>query len=1110
MRIGLNFSRQVKVKGVKFITTFEFLIIMSLLLLKSGDIELNPGPYSLESDTSSGSNNLDELVITNNFSIVHYNIQSLLNKVDLIGAELVNFDVICLTETWLDRRTADETLNLEGYKFYRRDRDGDCHGGVCVYVNSNVHSRRRTDLEQPDTECIWVEVTTNHRKFLLGTFYRPPNALAATYSLIEDSISLAFDTNIPDILITGDFNLDIQKDSSYRKVNDLCQQFSLQQLITDPTHYTETSSSIIDLIFTSNSNNILVSGIGEPFLEQNVRYHSPVYAVLKFHTKPTAVYQRHIWLYDRGDFDSMAREIQDSNWDEVKDDDVDIYAKKITDQISKLASKYIPNKIIKVRQSDPPWLTNNIKKMMRKRKRLYDKYKRSNNIVDFENFKQIRNRATNEIRKSKHKQTDNLAQKLTNNTSEPKDWWKTLKQFIKPDHCSSFPPLIKNEDIYSEDMDKANLLNQFFAEQTHLDETNSTLPPDIPLPPQSLDLISTTPQEVEIMLKTLKLGKAAGPDAINNRILKELSHPLSFPLCDLFNFSLLKGKVPAIWKEANVTPVFKKDDPSCVSSYRPISLLNTIGKVLEKVIHKHVFNFFRDHDILTPLQSGFVPQDSTANQLVDIYNTFCKALDEGKEVRAVFCDISKAFDRVWHRGLLYKLQAVGISGPLLQWFTDYLNNRKQRVVLPGVASNWLFLKAGVPQGSILGPLLFVLYINDIVDDIQSTIRLFADDTSLYVIVDDPPTAAGQLNSDLAKIHSWAKKWLVTFNPSKSESVVFSRKRNKPNHPPLSMNQELINEVTSHKHLGLIFSDDCSWHEHFDYIKSKACFRINVMRKLKFKLDRKSLQIIYSSFIRPLLEYADVVWDNCTQNEVNELEKIQNEAARIVTGSTKLVSIHSLLQETGWETLASRRKKHKLILFFKMQNGLSPYYLSSLLPPTVGSTTHYNLRNDSDLHTVYANTQQYYNSFLPSAIRGWNELSEETRNLPSVASFKRKLNSNIETPPLYYFSGKRKGQIYHSRLRTNCSSLSQHLYSKNLIASPFCDCGAIEDTRHFLLECIRFNDLRQDMTETISLLCNPTFNTLLYGNNELTNEENEWVFLAVQEFLIKSKRFEQGW
>ena len=233
-----------------------------------------------------------------------------------------------------------------------------------------------------------------------------------------------------------------------------------------------------------------------------------------------------------------------------------------------------------------------------------------------------------------------------------------------------------------------------------------------------------------------------------------------------------------------------------------------------------------------------------------------------------------------------------------------------------------------------------------------------------------------------------------------------------------MNQELINEVTSHKHLGLIFSNDCFWHEHFDYINSKAWFRINIMRKFKFKLDRKSLQIIYFSFIRPLLEYADVVWDNCTQNEVNELEKIQHKAARIVTGSTKLVSIHSLLQETGWETLSYRREKHELLLFFKRQNGFSPDYLSSLVPPIVGSTIHYNLRNDSDLHIVHANTQQYYNSFLPSVIRGWNELPEETRNLPTVASFKRKLNSVIEIPPSYYFSGKRKGQIYHSRLTEN--------------------------------------------------------------------------------------------
>ena len=182
---------------------------------------------------------------------------------------------------------------------------------------------------------------------------------------------------------------------------------------------------------------------------------------------------------------------------------------------------------------------------------------------------------------------------------------------------------------------------------------------------------------------------------------------------------------------------------------------------------KYLLNFFRDHQVITTLQSGFIPGDSTVNQLVDIYNTFCKALDEGKEVRAVFCDISKAFDRLWHKGLLYKLKSVGVTDSLLHWCSDYLANRKQRVVIPGACSDWLPVTAGVPQGSILGPLLFLLYINDIVDNIKATIRLFADDTGLYIIVDNPHNTAGQLNTDLQTIHQWDTQWLVTFNPTKS-------------------------------------------------------------------------------------------------------------------------------------------------------------------------------------------------------------------------------------------------------------------------------------------------------------------------------------------------------
>ena len=236
--------------------------------------------------------------------------------------------------------------------------------------------------------------------------------------------------------------------------------------------------------------------------------------------------------------------------------------------------------------------------------------------------------------------------------------------------------------------------------------------------------------------------------------------------------------------------------------------------------------------MLSSFQSGFIPGDSTINQLTYLYHTFCEALDSGKEVRSVFCDISKAFDRVWHAGLLYKLEAAGVTGEVLNWFKSYLSDRRQRVILPGVSSVWNCIRAGVPQGSILGPLLFLLFINDIVNGIDSNIRLFTDDTSLFIIVDKAPCAAACLNFDLDRITRWAATWLVTFNPSKTEALLLSRKLNTLHHTPLYMKNVQIWEVKSHKHLGLYLSSDCSWHQHINYIKDKAWLRIKIMRKLK--------------------------------------------------------------------------------------------------------------------------------------------------------------------------------------------------------------------------------------------------------------------------------------
>ena len=671
------------------------------------------------------------------------------------------------------------------------------------------------------------------------------------------------------------------------------------------------------------------------------------------------------------------------------------------------------------------------------------------------------------------------------------------------------PPLIQNGQPINDPNDKANVFNQYFQSQTELDDSNIPVP-ELQQSNFSLSSVELNTEEVQSTLKSLVTGKACGPDQINNRILKELAVELAPVLTDLFNTSLLHCTVPDIWKKANVSPVHKKDDKSSVDNYRPISLLSSVGKTMEKLIHKHVHNYLLQNNIITCFQSGFTAGDSSVNQLVELYNTFCQALDEGKEVRAVFCDISKAFDRVWHRGLFAKLKHYGICVPLLNWFISYLTNRFQRVVIPGGVSGWLEILAGVPQGSILGPLLFIIFINDIVKEIHSNIRLFADDTSLYIVVDFPDSAAQILNLDLERLYNWAVQWLVKFNPIKTESLLFSRRVNLQDHPTLFFNDVPIQEVVSHKHLGVYLSQRCDWQKHIDFIKEKAWSRINLLRMLKFTINRKSLETIYFAYIRSLLEYADVLWDNCTQQQCNEIEKIQLEAGRIVTGATKLVEIDKLYKELGWLKLSERRDLHKLFLFFKMNHGLSPLYLSNLLPLHVGELSSYRLRNAENYVGIHANTRAYAESFLPSTIQAWNNLPEAVRSADTLGAFKHLLTLDTTKVPAYYDCGDRLDQISHTRLRTECSSLNQHLFRRNLVQNPYCLCGEIEDNKHFLLTCPRHTQMRAEMVLSIQQKTNVELTTdvLLFGTDAVSVEVNTFIFKAVQKYIKLSKRFSQ--
>ena len=344
------------------------------------------------------------------------------------------------------------------------------------------------------------------------------------------------------------------------------------------------------------------------------------------------------------------------------------------------------------------------------------------------------------------------------------------------------------------------------------------------------------------------------------------------------------------WKKANVVPIHKKGYKQLLENYRLVSLLPICDKILEHVIFNSLFNYFIENNLLSPHQSGFIPGDSCVQQLISITHEIYNAFDcnPSLEVRGVFLDISKAFDKVWHDGLIYKLKRNGITSDLLRLIESFLSDRYQRVVLNGNNSNWNKIKAGVPQRSILDPLFFLIYINDLSSEVSCSAKLFADDTSLFSVVENVNETTANLNKDLENINRWAQQWKMSFNPDPTkmtQKVLFSRKKSKVIHPSLIFNGKDVSRSESLKHLGLAFDLKLNFGMHL-----KGQFSI---------IPRKPLLSIYKTFLRPHLDYCDVIYDKPHNEKFTDtVESIQYNAALAITGAIKGTSKEKLYNKLG--------------------------------------------------------------------------------------------------------------------------------------------------------------------------------------------------------------------
>ena len=462
---------------------------------------------------------------------------------------------------------------------------------------------------------------------------------------------------------------------------------------------------------------------------------------------------------------------------------------------------------------------------------------------------------------------------------------------------------------------------------------------------------------------------------------------------------------------------------------------------------------------------------------------------------------------MWHAGLLEKVKQAGIQDRLLTWFKSYLTERRQRVVVDGQESPWLNVPAGVPQGSVLGPLMFLVYINDITTVVQTSIRLFADDTILHVYVDNPDATARALNNDLASMAAWADLWLVKFSPAKTVTLNISKKKKKLSKPDLIMNNIKLKEVESHKHLGVTLANDLTWGEHITNIAISANKQLDVFNVFKYKLDRCSLEKLYFAYVSSKLEYASIIWDNCPKYLANLLENVQLRAAKIISGATNRTSGALIYEELGWDSLQERRKCQRLSTMYKITHDQTPAYLRGPLPVTHDPV--YNLRNTQDIPGVRARTSAYQNSFFPQTIREWNALHPDIQQAPSLSSFKTKIKDTKHKPPDWYGCGERRWSLYHARMRMFCSSLNDHLFSQlHVIDDPSCQCGSSRETvKHYLLECPLFVIERAEMLHSLQgINFTPSTRNLLHGSEEYDKDVNFKAFNAIHKFIRDSRRF----
>ena len=865
------------------------------------------------------------------------------------------------------------------------------------------------EIEQMPTtyaEVIALEIKTQNKGLMVATVYTPPKTkcwskeeheqlILETKTILTELLRRR-ESKSQEIILTGDFNCDINWETLEAKSHsenwneillNLITDHCLHQHVNEYTRFRGTDHpSMLDLIFTRQQEDITDINYGAPLGKGD-------HAVLdmKYWTNIAKSPKKYKGNYNfkKGDYNGLREYFKKTNWErDLTITDINLQNEKFLEFYRKGVDKFIP----KTKQGGTPqdnkkWFNARCARARKNKELLWKRYSRHPSEPARIRYNEARNSYT-QIRKEA--QINYEKDIIDKSKEQPKLFYNYINSKTKKkDQILT----ITDEGItYDNEKDMSEVLNRKFQSVFTI-EPNFDGKQDTPVPKQKLGKIKLTRKRVQEALKNLDKMKAKGPDEVSPWVLKECAEELSLPIFMIFSNSLEQGKLPDIWKSANITPIFKKGNRSNPLNYRPVSLTSVICKMLERLIREEWVDMLEKQNMLTGKQFGFRQGRSCVSNLLCYYDRVTEIIQERDGwVDSIYLDFSKAFDKVPHKRLIWKLQHIGgITDTLLQWMKDFLQGRQMRTVIRGTASQNREVTSGVPQGSVLAPIMFLVYVNDLGNDLSenSYINMFADDAKIQRRIKDN-SSCEELQEDINKIKTWSIEWKMDFNVEKCHVVRFGESKKRPIWQ-YKLGDEEIPSADKEKDLGVTITKKFDPEDHINQITSKMYYLLANMKTAFTYVDADMVRKIITTYIRPTLEYASVVWNPYEVKDINKLERIQRAATRWVPELRDL-SYEERLKKLNLPSLQARRTRGEYITLYKCKSKMIEIDNKDFIPSSEVTTRGHSKKIQKKRGEI--NARKYF--FPNRIVDDWNNLPEQIVSAQTINQFKKLYDQKTQT------------------------------------------------------------------------------------------------------------------